>query len=48
MTAANISRVDRKNSYYCIYCLDILSGYQGETKLIAFSGGAKRKKLKIR
>ena len=36
MTEVNFASADRKKSYYCIYCLDMLKIYLKETKLFEF------------
>ena len=47
-TEGNISSTDLKDSYYCIYCLDMLKTYQRVTDFFEFSGKANTKELKIR
>ena len=39
---------DWKNSYFCIYCPDMLKDYQIENKLFELSQDRKREYLKIR
>ena len=48
MNEGNILSTDRKNSNYCIYCLDKLKTYQRETNLFEFSPDTNGKDLKIR
>ena len=48
MTEGNNPGTDRKNSYYFIFCPDILKSYQTETKLLEFSRNKDREDLKIR
>ena len=37
MTEGNIFGTDKKNSYYRVYCPDMLNTYQRQTKLFDFS-----------
>ena len=47
-TEGNIPSIDRKDSYCCIYCLNMLKTYQRVTDFFEFSGKANTKELKIR
>ena len=48
MTEGNNPGTDRKNSYYFIFCPDILRSYETETKLLEFSRNKDREDPKIR
>ena len=41
------SRYSMKNSYYCIYCTDMLKTEQRQNKLFEFSQNSKREEFKI-
>ena len=47
MTGASVPGRDRKISFHCIYCANVLKTYQTETKLVECSSNTKRKELNI-
>ena len=45
MTEGNIYGTDRKSTYYCVYCPNMLKTYQRQSKLFEFSGDINRNAL---